>query len=130
MKKELIIIIPDNLTPRQEALMISHKLLQEAIPYTPRNKAPLLDNAALQLIYPETLIRIIRQKNEHTVELFKCPVCGTQYDIKTATYYFTNYGGSIRRQPSCSVNCVNVLVSNFPGRIAAKRKLLRACRTF
>jgi hypothetical protein len=127
--KPIIVKVPDNLTPLQEALAVSKKLTQKAL----SGSGSAIKNRIgdeINIIEPEQQIIIQRVNKEKPIEFCKCSVCHTEYQSNLAAYYFTNYGGSVRKMPVCSPECVSIMVSAFPGRIADNKKKLIPVRFF
>ena len=128
--KEIKITIPDNLTPEAEAILIGKKLIQKALSGTGTSQDTKRIGDEVKIIYPDTMIKVIRVNEEKPVVLCTCSICNTEYQSDAAKYYFTNYGGNVRKLPVCSEACVSIVVNSFPGRTAAKKKDLKHFRYY
>lgn len=130
MKKDIIIKIPDDLTPEQEAIAIVKKMRQKLLSSVGRNKEQKRIGTEINIIHPETDIKIIRQSKEKPIKFCKCNVCNKDYQSDKAVYAYTNYGGVPRKIATCSPQCVNDLVAFSPDRISASKKSLKPLRFF
>jgi hypothetical protein len=128
--KKIIISIPDNLTPLQEAAAIAKKMTQKALSGSSMNKGRARIGTEIKIKDLETEIVIKRVSSEPIIEMVECPVCNGEYQNNTAKFYYTNYGGNVRKKPVCSDICVNAMCDAFPGRISANKTALKAVRLF
>lgn len=121
---KIVVKIPDNLTKEQEIIAIAKKLHQKNVSGRGTNREQLKIGTEVKVLETETEILIQRVSHEKPIEFVNCPVCTINYQSNTASYYFTNYGGNVRKNPVCSKKCVQTMVDAFPGRVSANKKKL------
>jgi hypothetical protein len=122
MKKEIVIQVPDNLTPEKEAILVSKELLKKAKLLTDQSAKQIGD--AIRIIEPETLIRVKRVITEKHITMCTCSVCGTIFQSNIGVPYWTNYGGNPRKKLVCAEECRATILSLFPDRTAPSRQKL------
>lgn len=130
MSKEIKITIPDTLTPAEEMALVFKKIRQKHLSGGASNRDILRIGDEINIIEPESVIRIIRRSTEKPIKFCSCPVCKTEYQQNTGVNYFTNYGGAIRKKEVCSSECATFMADNFPGRVSLKRNKLAPVRMF
>lgn len=128
--KKIEIKIPDDLTPEQEAVAISKKLMQKAIGNSPKNKDQKLIGSGLTITDLQTQITITRVSKEKPITLCTCSVCGTQYQSNLAAYYWHNYGGNPKKIAVCSEVCKSFVIELLRGRAAATKNKLTPIRFY
>ncbi len=136
MQKKIVIEIPDDLTEAQEAVVIAEKvgkkMLQIANSGTGRNKeVKRIGNQQVDAVkYATSEIEVRRIPPKQKLDPMISCHCSTLFNSKDGYIYYTNYGGSIRKNRCCSTDCRDLVLNNFPGRTALKKKDLQTIRVF
>lgn len=128
--KKIKIVIPDDLTPKQEIEEIAQKLTQKMLVSHGRQQDHKRIGNQVDVKDLKTEITIER-KGESPVEYIKCNVCGCDYQSDTAKVIWTNYGGTARPIKTCSDICIDNMVSMLgEGRLNRKKSKLKPVRFY
>ena len=120
--EKIIITIPDNLTPQQEALAISEQLGKK---YLPSSSLKLI-GSGYEVKHLETQIVIRREAVEKPVVTCECSVCSTVFEKSLGKDLWVNYGGIDKKRKYCSDICRNTVIAICgDGRASIKRKELK-----
>ena len=101
--------IPTNLTPQQEAIEISKKLLKSSLL---ENKSKILIGLDLEVQKLKTTIEIERIAPEPIMS--RCSVCDCNFEEKIGKKLFTNYGGRVKQITYCSEICRDEVILILP----------------
>lgn len=115
--KSLTIDIPDGLTPAQEAVLITKKLLGKNALYAKNGK----DN---EIGHVHTQINVVR--HHKTINIDECAVCKTLIERRIAKRLWVNYGGVEKLRRYCSIECRDVVIEICGAdRVAKNRRKLK-----
>lgn len=128
--KEIIIKIPEGLTKAEEGVLIGKALIKRALTSSGRNAEQKRIGTEISIVETESRIIVQRTSNEKIIEFILCPICNTEYQSNTAKYYYTNYGGTVRKNATCSNECVKMVTDLFPGRTSAHKKNLKTLKFY
>lgn len=135
MKNKIIIEIPDDLTEKEEAELISRKvakkMLQIANSGSPGKKQARIGNQQFESFKMPTSEIIINRISKDTPPSMMACSCGILFNKKDGSSYWTNYGGKARRVFCCGNECRDIafeIAGN--GRVAIQKSKLTPFRFF
>lgn len=123
MKKDIKITIKEGLSPSDEVVAIAQQLAKKTLPIARKGIGNGKDT--VNISHTTSTITVERVSTEKPIQFCKCPVCESEYQSNIAVYYWTNYGGSTRKKPTCSLECAQAVVDALPGRTALKSRDLK-----
>lgn len=122
--EKIIITIPDNLSPAEEAIAIAKELGKKFLPKTGNKQKALGTGYEIQQL--ETQIIIKREPVEKAIATKDCSVCGTVFPIKSGVPLWINYGGVQKQRHYCKESCRQTVIDLVgEGRAAISRKGLK-----
>lgn len=124
-KKQIIIEIPDDLSPEGEAFEISQKLNYRLLESRTDVTKPKEIGSRVDIKDLETQIIIKRVTKEKPIEMVGCSCCGCDYEKGKGTPVYTNYGGMIRKLFYCSKDCANQVAEILGDRGSLKKTKIR-----
>ncbi len=128
--KKIKIVIPDDLTPQQEAAEIAQRLMQKALSGTEKQIDKLRIGTQVDIKELTTQITIERT-GAKPIEMIKCSVCSSKYQSDLFFPLFVNYGGQKKKLKYCSQACRNTVLDICgEGRAAIKQKDLKPVRLY
>lgn len=130
MKRKIKIVIPDDLSPIQEARLISQRLMQNMLASngSQLDKKRIGDQVDIRHLTTEITIE---RKGPKPIEMIACNVCGCEYQSDLFKPVIVNYGGKNKTVKTCSENCQTDLINLCgTGRAAIKVKDLKPVRFY
>lgn len=128
--KKINIKIPDDLSPKEEALLIAQRLNQKMLAGHGRQMDKLRIGTQVDIKHLTTQITIERT-GDKPIEMVTCNVCGCDYQNNTYKGVWVNYGGERKEVKTCSENCGSALIDLCGiGRAAFKKKDLHPFRFY
>lgn len=102
--KHIKIVIPSDLTPEQEVIEISKKLVGKLLSGSARQADKLRIGDEVNISYLNTHIEIER-KVHNIIEFIPCPICRVEFQNDLFFRAWTNYGGKTKQHKLCSEQC-------------------------
>lgn len=125
--EQIIITIPDGLTPTEEIFAIAKKLGKALAP--PKKQIAIGDGYTIKQL--ETQITIKREPTSKLLVTQVCSVCEVLFEPKEGFILYVNYGGITQQRRYCCEKCrTDVIELCGEGRAAIKKSKLKPVRTF
>lgn len=128
--ENIVIKIPDNLSPIKEAALISKRLAQKALTTSGTSKEVLRIGNELNIKKLKTTITIERVSNEKPIQMIKCNVCGCEYQNNTSSHFYHNYGGAVKKVSTCSKECSETAIELIGNRASLKKSKIKPFNFF
>lgn len=116
MKKDVRIVIDDNLSEQEELLEIAKRLRQKSLSSSGISKQHKRIGNQVDVKSLETTITIVRKSKEKPIEFVTCNLCGCEYQSDLGKVYYHNYGGKRNKKKVCSDNCLNNILDALGNR--------------
>lgn len=128
--KKIIIEIPDDLSEKDEAILIAKKISKKMLQIAAsgsggKKKQKKIGNQQFDNFkLPTSQIEIVRMAPKSKLSAMITCYCGTMFNKKEGKPYFTNYGGIMRKNHCCSAECREVVIANFGNRVSITKNKL------
>lgn len=125
--EQIIITIPDGLTPAEEIIAIAKKMGKALAP--PKKQIAIGDGYTIKQL--ETQIIIRREPTSKLLVTQVCSVCETLFEPKEGFILYVNYGGITQQRRYCCEECRQQVIDICgEGRASIKKSKLKPARTF
>lgn len=125
--EQIIITIPDGLSPEEEIVAIAKKMGKALAP--PKKQLAIGDGYTVKQL--ETQIIIKREPTSKLLVTQVCSVCETLFEPKEGFILYVNYGGVTNQRRYCCEECRQQVIDICgEGRASIKKSKLKPTRTF